>query len=204
MNKIYLTRHGQDQDNALGILNGHRDQPLTEIGIRQAHNLAEIIKKNNIVFDKIYSSPLIRTKETAQIVASSNNLEVEEMPLLIERDFGVLTGKYVKDIEKLCAPDIIKTDKIIYFLKAEQSENFEDLLLRAQKALDEIESKHKDQNILLVTHGDIGKMIYASYYNLNWQDVLKQFHFGNSELLLLSPDIRPEDSHISQVLQHNH
>lgn len=203
MNKIYLTRHGQDEDNALGILNGHRNQPLTEIGIRQAHNLAEIIKKNNIVIDKIYSSPLIRTRQTAQIVAEANNLEVAEMPLLIERDFGTMSGKYTKDIERLCAPNIIKTEKIIYFLNVPQSESFEDTLIRAQKILKEIESKHKDQNILLVTHGDTGKMIYAAYYNLNWQDVLKQFHFGNSELLLLSPNSSPEDTHISQVSQYN-
>ena len=36
MLKIYLTRHGQDVDNANGILNGHRDQPLTELGVGQA------------------------------------------------------------------------------------------------------------------------------------------------------------------------
>jgi len=36
---IYLTRHGQDQDNAHGILNGHRNTPLTELGIQQAQQL---------------------------------------------------------------------------------------------------------------------------------------------------------------------
>jgi broad specificity phosphatase PhoE len=203
MNKIYLTRHGQDEDNALGILNGHRDKPLTEIGIRQAHNLAEIIKNDNIVIDKIYSSPLIRTKQTAEIVAKTNNLEMEEMPLLIERDFGVMSGQYVKDIEKLCSPDIIKTEKIIYFLNAPQSENFINLLLRAEKILKQINETHQNQNILLVTHGDIGKMIYAAYYNLNWQNVLRQFHFGNTELLLLSPNSKAKNSHISKATQHN-
>jgi len=204
MNKIYLTRHGQDEDNALGILNGHRDKPLTEIGIRQAHNLAEIIKNNNIIIDKIYSSPLRRTKETAKIIGQINNLEMEEMPLLIERDFGIMSGKYVKDIEKLCSPDIIRTEKIIYFLDAPQSESFADLLLRAEKILQQINEKHQDQNILLVTHGDIGKMIYTAYYHLNWQDSLKQFHFGNSELVLLSPNTMPEEAHISKTIQHNH
>lgn len=40
MTKIYITRHGQDRDNANNILNGHRDMPLTEIGMDQAGQLA--------------------------------------------------------------------------------------------------------------------------------------------------------------------
>ncbi len=46
-------------------------------------------------------------------------------------------------------------------------------------------------------------MIYASYYNLEWENVLKLFHFGNSELLLLAPDSRPEDAHVFTIQQHN-
>ncbi|MBP7769257.1 histidine phosphatase family protein, partial [Candidatus Saccharibacteria bacterium] len=37
---IYIARHGQNKDNAEGILNGHRDRPLTELGRRQAMELA--------------------------------------------------------------------------------------------------------------------------------------------------------------------
>lgn len=40
MSKIYLARHGQDKDNSEGILNGHRDTPLTDIGIMLANVLA--------------------------------------------------------------------------------------------------------------------------------------------------------------------
>jgi hypothetical protein len=53
-----------------------------------------------------------------------------------------------------------------------------------------------------VTHGDFGKMLYAAFYNLDWQDVLRQFHFGNSELLLLAPDSPPEASHVVTIEQH--
>ena len=47
MLKIYLARHGQDQDNANGILNGQRDEPLTDIGINQAKQLAQKISDAN-------------------------------------------------------------------------------------------------------------------------------------------------------------
>ncbi len=47
-------------------------------------------------------------------------------------------------------------------------------------------------------------MIYAAYYRLDWLGVLSIFHFGNSELLLLSTDSGPEDSHAFRIEQFNH
>lgn len=44
MLNIYIVRHGQDEDNQNGILNGHRDMPLTELGKTQAQQLAQKIK----------------------------------------------------------------------------------------------------------------------------------------------------------------
>lgn len=44
MLKIYLARHGQNEDNAIGILNGYRDLPLTDTGLAQAAEVANKIK----------------------------------------------------------------------------------------------------------------------------------------------------------------
>lgn len=205
MLKIYIARHGQNRDNLNGILNGHRDEPLTEKGIEQAHEVADKIKESGIKFDIIYSSPLIRSFETANIISESiNGPSPEKEELLIERDFGVMTGKKISDIESLCAPDIIKTDTITYFLHPEGAETFPDMIGRAGVLLDKIKKLHEDGNILLVCHGDIGKMIYAQYYNLDWQTILTQFHFGNCDLLLLSEDSPAEDTHVFKFEQHNH
>lgn len=205
MNKIYLVRHGQDKDNADGILNGHRNMPLTEIWIEQAKQLSQKIKDMNIYFDKVYSSPLQRAYLTAETITNTLALEKPEiLDLLIERDFGNMTGKAVNDVELLCSPDIIKADIITYFIAPEGAETFPQLLERGKRVLDYIEKKHHNQNILLVTHGDIGKMIYAAYYNLEWKDILTMFHFGNSEILLLSKDTKQEDAHIFTTKQYNH
>ena len=205
MLNIYLARHGQNEDNAKGILNGHRDFPLTEIGRQQAQVLASGIGQIGVVFDAIYSSPLVRAYETALVVAETLGLSKPEvMQGLIERDFGVMTGKLAVDIEKCCAPEIVKTDTITYFLSPEGAETFPMLLERAQKTLSDIQARHESGSVLLVTHGDFGKMLYASYYGLPWMDILTMFHFGNSELLLLSRDSSPEDSHVVRIEQHNH
>lgn len=205
MLKIYLARHGQNTDNVAGILNGHRDEPLTEKGIEQAHEIAEKIKEIEMSFNAVYSSPLVRAFDTARIISVTvKSPKPEKEPLLIERDFGIMTGKNISDIEKLCAPNIIKAEVITYFLDPEGAETFPDLMRRARILLNKIEAKHNDGNILLVTHGDIGKMIYAEYYRLDWKKVLTQFHFGNCDLLLMSKDSTPNDAHVFKLLQHNH
>ena len=204
MTKIYIVRHGQDQDNANGLLNGHRDTALTEIGLEQANQIANKIQEANLVFDKVYSSPLERAYRTAEIITDRLQLpKPDKLDLLIERDFGTMSGQKVIDIEKLCSPHILKTNTITYFLKAEGSETFPQVQDRANQLLIFLSNNHNDQNILLVTHGDLGKMLYAEYYNLYWREVFESFHFGNAELLRLSPDSPAENTHIFNIEQYN-
>lgn len=204
MLKIYLARHGQDEDNAKGILNGRRNEPLTRLGVEQAQALAENVKASGLEFAAVYSSPLARAYKTAQIVTEALGVaKPVVLETLIERDFGDMTGRPQKDIERLCAPKILKADPVVYFLSPEGAETFPTLVQRGAKAIRWVEERHSNGNILLVAHGDLGKMIYAAYYGLEWQKVLVQFHFGNSELLLLAEDSPPEEAHVFTAKQHN-
>jgi broad specificity phosphatase PhoE len=204
MLKIYIARHGQNEDNANGILNGHRDKPLTHVGRNQAHELADGIKSAGITFDKVYTSPLSRANETASIICNTLMMEEPEIfDLLIERDFGIMTGKPAEDIERLCAPDIIKGEVVTYFLSPEGAETFPDLLERASVALEYIQAMNAEGSILLATHGDFGKMLYAAYYRLSWQEMLTKFHFGNCELLLLAEDADPNTPHVVKIQQYS-
>lgn len=205
MLKIYLARHGQDEDNRDGILNGRRDRPLTELGISQAHEVGARAKDAGLKFDSVYSTPLVRGRQTADIICehtTSPRAVIEA--LLIEREFGVMTGQRVADVEKLCAPDILKTQTVVYFLNPDGAETFPDLMARSRTLLDKVSAVHQTGNILLQTHGDIGKIIYAEYYHLDWKEVLAQFHFGNAELLLLSPDSPASEVHVFKFLQYNY
>lgn len=200
--EIFIARHGQNEDNANGILNGHRDLPLTDLGREQAKELAEAIKSTSLIFDAVYSSPLSRAFETATIVSDITGApKPVTYDQLIERDFGVLTGERADRIEELCQPDIIKADIITYFLSPEGGETFPQLILRGQKVLDFVRSKHKSGKVLLVCHGDIGKMIYCAATRKNWRDVLVDFHFGNGDLIDISG---VGQAHKIKLVQHNH
>ena len=67
MNKLVLLRHGQSQWNLENRFTGWRDVPLTEKGIQEAKNAGLLIKKNNIIIDKVFSSVLERANKTAEI-----------------------------------------------------------------------------------------------------------------------------------------
>ena len=75
MNKVVLLRHGQSQWNLENRFTGWKDVPLTEQGIKEAKNAGNLIKKNNIKFDKIYSSVLERANKTAEIAMKEAEMD---------------------------------------------------------------------------------------------------------------------------------
>lgn len=183
MTKIFLVRHGQDEDNAKDILNGRRDTSLTELGRQQAKTVAEKLKDDDI--EIIYSSPLKRAYETARIIASELGIdEVISDEHLIERDFGILTGKLLSDISKYSSKTL-QTEGVLYFLEVEGAEDFPTLYQRGKKIIEEIVERHPNKNIVVVTHGDIGKMIRAAYHSWAWEDGLKTPYFTNTGILEL-------------------
>ena len=60
MTEIFIARYGQNEDNANGVLSGHGDLPLTELGRAQARELGEGIRLAGLQFDAVYGSPLLR------------------------------------------------------------------------------------------------------------------------------------------------
>lgn len=182
--EIYLVRHGQDQDNVNNILNGRRDRSLTGQGREQAKITASKLKDKKI--QRIYASPLKRAHETAVIIAEE--LSIGGVIIdgdLIERDFGILTGRPVEDIPRY-TDKILATDKVNYFLEVEGAEDFPSVYQRARRFLEKIQKGYSDVNILVVTHGDIGKMLRAVYRGWTWERGLAMPYFDNADVIDLS------------------
>jgi probable phosphoglycerate mutase len=105
--KILVTRHGETNWNLNGLVQGQRDIPLNKTGRLQAERLG--IALVDTPLRTIYSSPLSRAKETAEIVqtmvadARGEEIPIEIEPALAERAFGPLEGKVLKSL----APDEI-------------------------------------------------------------------------------------------------
>ena len=87
---IYIIRHGQTELNNRQVLQGRSDHPLNAQGIAQAKAAASRLRERGIIFDRVFSSPLIRAVQTARIVAPGVWVETDER--LIEMDYGPYEG----------------------------------------------------------------------------------------------------------------
>ena len=87
---IYIIRHGQTELNNAHVLQGKSDYPLNENGIAQARKAGQWLMDQGIVFSYVYSSPLKRAIQTAEIIAPDLPIVVDDR--LIEMDYGPYEG----------------------------------------------------------------------------------------------------------------
>lgn len=88
--KCYLVRHGQDDDSVRG---GWSDSSLTDIGVFQVKRLANELSSNqNAHFGMIYTSNLVRAKQTADILSEALHVPVKELSIFREVNNGLLAG----------------------------------------------------------------------------------------------------------------
>ena len=92
MYKFTLLRHGLSVANQDQILQGRHDSPLSEKGRRQVDELLSNWASQEIHFDLIISSPLLRARQTAEIIAEKLETEIEFDEIWMERDGGEAEG----------------------------------------------------------------------------------------------------------------
>lgn len=100
-------RHGESVGNVESRWQGQSDYPLTTMGRAQAQALAERWKEESAKFDLVITSPLVRAKETAEIIASALDVKVESDPVWMERNVGEMTGLTIEEIRLHPRPTFI-------------------------------------------------------------------------------------------------
>ncbi len=151
-------RHGESVGNAEERFQGQSDFPLTEAGRVQARSLAERWSKEQIKFDLAVTSPLVRAKETAEIITLKLNVPLELDPIWMERDNGAMSGLTREEVVKFFPEPDFRTP---YDSFGESGEGDWELFLRAGKAVHEL-LKRPPGKYLIVTHGGLlNKVMYA-------------------------------------------
>lgn len=157
MTTIYLTRHGETEENLSQILQGHRPGVLTPNGIQQANELREQLK--DIEFHTIISSDLKRAMDTAQIIAGPHaSTPILQTTLLRERDWGDLTGVHIPTIDK-SKPFPANTESV------------EQMFERAHQFLDWAKITFPNQQVLAVAHGLMNRVILAALEGKTIRDI---------------------------------
>lgn len=168
--KLFFVRHGQTQFNKDGLITGHIDEPLIEEGFKEAEATMEEMDAN---YAEIYSSDLLRCRQTAEILNKKLNLEIKYDKRLRERDFGSIAGKKFEDTDP--TGELRKRDlSCIYDYRQYGGESVEDVKNRLFSFINEL--KNKEGRILIVTHGGVIRLLHHTVNNQ------KQDHVKNSSI----------------------
>ena len=156
--QIIFLRHGQSLGNAQDRFQGQADFPLTEDGRNQAAALARRWQADGVTFDQAVSSPLLRARETVEIICSALQVPLEFEPDWMELDNGLLTGLSGEEAARHLLRPALMTP---YDHFGQTGESRWELYLRAgrciQKLLDRPPGRY-----LVVSHGGILNMaMYA-------------------------------------------
>lgn len=148
MARIILVRHGKtDWNRELRIQGGSSDTPLNEEGRKQAENLALRLSQRSI--KAIYSSPLKRALETAQIIARHHSLEVVVEKSLREVEAGKLEGATAAELGMKFS-ELLTRDGVSK--RVPGGESLADLQQRSWNFIQQINRKYADGEHIIVSH----------------------------------------------------
>jgi probable phosphoglycerate mutase len=182
---VIFMRHGQAESNVARILAGrHMESHLTADGRQQVMDSSKQLMKN-IAIKKVYVSPVIRTVETAQIVCQILGTEYVIDERLYETEMGQLAGMNYEEVTTKYGDVLTRfysdSDPV---LKKFGVETFDSVKHRIKNLLDDLLQKHKDNNVLIVTHLDPIKAALATLLDLSSQ-ALHRWNIRNASLTIL-------------------
>jgi len=162
---IIFLRHAQAENNTKRILAGRtKDVHLTKTGIEQAERIAKYLEPLDI--SAIYSSPIERANHTAEIVAKSKSLGCELDDRLVEIDMGKFTRMNYDDMFAKYSNIFLKFYDNDPVIAEQEVETFPEVQGRVLDMVNHVVEKHKNENVILVTHMDPIKSMLAKVMNL--------------------------------------
>jgi len=183
---VILIRHGESEDNINKVYS--RDTTfLTSKGREQILHTKERLKE--FKFEKVYCSPLKRTKETLELL----NLKGEEEPSLREVDFGIFKGKTFSEIVNIYPLESkLWIDETINY-KIPQGESVFEAYNRIATFLDRLIFEDKDA--LLITHDGIVRLVLC--WVLDSPDSFFKFKLNNGSISRIT--IKDESKYIQNI-----
>ena len=182
---IIFLRHAQAENNTKRILAGRTEGvPLTKTGIEQAERIAKYLASIDI--SAIYSSPIERARHTAEIVAKNCSLEevvIDER--LTEIDMGKFTRMNYDDMFAKYGNIFLKFYENDPVIAEHEVETFPDVQKRVLDMVDHVLKKHKNENVIFVTHMDPIKSMLAKVMNLVPQ-TLFELIIANASLSIIT------------------
>ena len=158
--RLLLVRHGATQLSAEDRFSGAGDIMLSEEGRHQAKHLARRLANENLA--AIYCSSFERTVETAHILAEPHQLEPILSESLREISHGHWEGLTRREVEERFAEEYTAWESDPFTFAPKDGESGLSVLARALPVVREIVERHKDKNILIVSHKATLRLLISS------------------------------------------
>jgi isoleucyl-tRNA synthetase len=187
-NTYYVMRHGEAHSNVSGVLDKGTDEHnhLTEKGIAQVTVSAKNLHDKNI--DMIFASPVVRGKETAELVGKELGVAVSFDDRLREYDMGIFDGK---SREEYFAS--FTTSFVAFDARPEGGETHRDMMHRMMATVYDLERTYEGKTILLVTHGGPARMAFSGGTLLTEEEVVYDEIHNNGSLYPTNAEVRKLD-----------
>jgi broad specificity phosphatase PhoE len=160
MGKFIMVRHGESEGNRERRFTESSDVGLTELGVRQAHEvarkIAQLFKPEIVV-----SSPFRRAWQTSEIIAAELNLGIETLDGLHERDLGCLKGHSYDDLRTLVLRDPLYDPARGWSWKPAGGESYEEVRERVMGAVNTLLRNYPQNEIVIVSHGGVMLSVWA-------------------------------------------
>ena len=168
--KLLLIRHGETGEQFNGCYIGSTDVPLSERGRRQVGMMKGFLRHQS--FNRFICSPLLRCRETAEVILTSHEAGFEIDQELREIDFGQWEGMSFEEIVQ-ASPDRVRRWKAFEpDFAFPGGERIGDFLERIRRIAERV-SKDPAETVVLCTHGGVIRMLICHFLRLRpWQYIL--------------------------------
>jgi len=156
--RLCVVRHGETAWNAEHRVQGQLDVPLNAIGQAQALAASKVLAQET--FDAIYSSDLSRARQTAQPTASAFSMEVRLEKGLRERHYGIFERLTYAEVKTRYPEDYARFEAREPDYAFRTGESLRDFSARSVSAISRIVDRHRDQSVLVFTHGGVLDKLY--------------------------------------------
>ena len=165
MTEFTLIRHGETAENLAGIIQGHYNSKLNDVGLAQAEAVAA--RLHGEVFDACYTSDLQRAVSTAEAISKEIAMDFVLEPEFREWNLGVLEQKKA-DLAREEYPEVMDALKhaVTGDVIVPQGENHSQFHKRVCQIMEKLAERHAGQRVLIVTHGGVLREVFALAVNL--------------------------------------
>ena len=162
--RLALVRHAEAAEDARGRCYGRLDVGLSAVGRVQCAALAERFRGEPV--GAVVTSPALRARETAEAIAAPHGLDVQVVASLRELDFGDLEGRAYDEIA-VSDPELYERWMTASTtLRFPGGESFADLQERVDAGIDELVQGHRDELVVVATHGGVVRAVLRSVLEL--------------------------------------